>query len=110
MVSRNRWKTETDEWNGYRYIPLRLSDRHLTKFISPFGKWRYTRAPQGFLSSGDGYNRRFSIILADFEREERSVDNIIFYDDTLQQHWWRTIKFLTVVGQAGIVFNPDKFQ
>ena len=28
----------------------------------------------------------------------------------LQQHWWRTIEFLTLVGQAGIVLNPDKFQ
>ena len=28
----------------------------------------------------------------------------------LEQHWWRTIDFLTRVGQAGIVLNPDKFQ
>ena len=28
----------------------------------------------------------------------------------LEQHWWRTIDFLTKVGQAGIVLNPDKFQ
>ena len=26
------------------------------------------------------------------------------------QHWWRTMKFLTLVGQAGIVLNPEKFQ
>ena len=89
---------------------LRVTDRHLTAFITPFGKWRYTKAPQGFLSSGDGYNRRFSAILADFERKERCVDDTIFYDDILQQHWWRTIEFLTLVGQGGIVLNPDKFQ
>ena len=109
-VPRNTWKTVADAWNGYHSVSLRVSDRHLTAFIKPFGKWRYTRAPQGFVSSKDGYNRRFSAILADFERKERCVDDTIFYDDALHQHWWRTIEFLTLVGQAGIVFNPDKFQ
>ena len=110
-VPRSTWKTVTNAWNGYHSVPLRESDRHLTTFITPFGKWRYTRAPQGFLSSGEGYTvSRFNAILADFERKERCVDDTVFYDDTLQQHWWRTIEFLTLVRQAGIVLNPDKFQ
>ena len=104
------WKTVADAWNGYHSVPLRESDRHLTTFITPFGRWRYTRAPQGFLSSGDGYNRRVDAILSDFERKERCVDDTVFYDDELETHWWRTIKFLSTCGAAGIVLNPDKFQ
>ena len=71
--------------------------------------WRYTRAPQGFLSSGDGYNRRFDAILTDFERKERCVDDTIHYDTDLREHWWRTIDFLILTGRSGIVLNPDKF-
>ena len=67
------WKTVSDAWNGYHSVPLRKSDRHLTTFITPFGRFRYTRAPQGFLSSGDGYNRRFAAVLSDFQRAERCV-------------------------------------
>ena len=106
----NTWKTVTDAWNGYHSVPLRDSDRHLTTFITPFGRWRYTRAPQGFLSSGDGYNRRFEAVISDFERKERCVDDTIHYDSDLEQHWWRTMDFLTRVGRSGIVLNPDKFQ
>ena len=109
-IPKDTWKTVTDAWNGYHSVPLRQSDRHLTTFITPFGRWRYTRAPQGFLSSGDGYNRRFDAVLSTFERKERCVDDTIHYDSDLEQHWWRTIDFLTRVGQAGIVLNPDKFQ
>ncbi|XP_068678617.1 uncharacterized protein [Montipora foliosa] len=109
-IPKDTWKTVTDAWNGYHSVPLRQSDRHLTTFITPFGLWRYTRAPQGFLSSGDGYNRRFDAVLSTFERKERCVDDTIHYDSDLEQHWWRTIDFLTRVGQAGIVLNPDKFQ
>ena len=74
--------------------------------LLPFGRWRYSRAPQGFLSSGDGYNRRFDAILAGFDRKERIVDDTIFHDED----WWRTIDFLSTVGQAGVVLNPNKFQ
>ena len=103
------WKTVTDAWNGYHSVPLRESDRHLTTFMTPYGRWRYTRAPQGFLSSGDGYNRRFDAILSHFERKERCVDDTCHYDDDLEAHWWRTIDLLSTCGAAGIVLNPDKF-
>ena len=109
-IPKDTWKTVMDAWNGYHSVPLRQSDRHLTTFITPFGRWRYTRAPQGFLSSGDGYNRRFDAVLSTFERKERCVDDTIHYDSDLEQHWWRTIDLLTRVGRAGIVLNPDKFQ
>ena len=97
----NVWKTVCDAWNGYHSVPLRESDRHLTTFITPFGRYRYTRAPQGFLSSGDGYNRRFAAILEGFEQKERCIDDTIFYDHSLENHWWRTIDFLIRVGKSG---------
>lgn len=109
-IPRQTWKTVTDAWNGYHSVPLRQSDRHLTTFITPFGRWRYARAPQGFLSSGDGYNRRFDAILTDFQRQERIVDDNIHYDTSLEDHWWRTIDLLSLLGAAGIVLNPDKLQ
>ena len=109
-VPGNTWKTVTDAWNGYHSVPLRDSDKHLTTFITPFGRWRYTRAPQGFLSSGDGYNRRFDAVLSEFQRKERCVDDTIHFDEDLEEHWWRTIELLTILGSAGIVLNPEKFQ
>ena len=109
-VPRNTWRTVTDTWNGYHSVPLRESDRHFTTFITPFGRWRYKRAPQGFLSSGDGYNRRFNSILAEFKRKERCVDDTIHYDADLEEHWWRTIDLLSLLGRSGIVLNVDKFQ
>ena len=109
-IPKGAWKTVTDAWNGYHSVPLRESDKHLTNFITPFGLWRYRRAPQGFLSSGDGYNRRFDAILTGFLRKERCVDDTIHYDMDLEEHWWRTLEFLNLVGGAGVVLNPKKFQ
>ena len=51
-------KTVFDAWNGYHSVPIGKEDRHFFTFTTPWGLFRYTRAPQGFVSSGDGYNRR----------------------------------------------------
>ena len=95
-----------DAWNGYHSIPLRESDRHLTTFITPWGCYHYRRNPQGFVGAGNGYNWHFNNDLADFERKERCVDDTIFWDDNLGDHWWRAMDFLDTVANSGIVLNP----
>ena len=109
-VPANTWRTVTDAWNGFHSVPLREQDRPLTTFITPIGRYRYKRAPQGFVSSGDGYNRIFDEVLAEFERQRRYVDDTLYYDNELEAHWWRTVEFLEIVGRVDIVLNPGKFQ
>ena len=43
---------------GYWQVPLAEECRDLTNLICSFGKFRYKRAPSGFISSGDSYNKR----------------------------------------------------
>ena len=106
----NTWKTVTDMSDGYHLVPLRESDRHLTTFITPHGRFRYKRAPQGFVGSGDGFNRRADEILVDMQRKERVVDDVCHHDTDLEEHWWRTIDYLILMGQSGVILNPDKFR
>ena len=102
-------KTVFDAWNGYHSVPIRDEDRHLTTFTTPWGLFRYKRAPQGFLSSGDGYNRRFDDIASHIIRMERCVDDTLLHDTDPEAHWWRAIEFLELCGKSGIVLNPEKF-
>ncbi len=46
-VPQGKLKTIFDAWNGYHSVPLRKQDRHLTTFITPWGRYRYCNAPQG---------------------------------------------------------------
>ena len=79
-------KTVCDVWNGYHSVPIREDDRHLTTFTTPWGLFRYKRAPQGFLSSGDGFNLRFDDIAAHIVRMERCVDDSLLHDTDLEEH------------------------
>ena len=61
-IPKGTFNTVRDAWNGYHGVLLRESEKHLTTFITSFSRFRYTRVPQGFVSSGDCYNRRFVAI------------------------------------------------
>ena len=84
--------------------------RHLTTFITPWGRYQYRMAPQGSLASGDGYSRRYDEVIADVERKTKCVDDTAHWDDDLSVHWWRMLDFLELCGRNGIVLNFDKFQ
>ena len=109
-VPENSLKTVFDAWNGFHSVPIRKEDRHLTTFTTPWGLFRYTRSSQGFLSNGDGYNRRFDDLTANMQRFERCVDDTLIHDPTMIENWWRSMEFIELCGCASIVLNPEKFQ
>ncbi len=57
-------KTIFDAWNRYHSVALHEADRHFTTFITPWGRYRYRTAPQGYIASGDGYTSRYDGIVA----------------------------------------------
>lgn len=109
-VPPDTWKSVTDAWNGFHSVPIVPEDRHYTTFITSWGRYRYKKAPQGFLASGDGYSRRFDEIIADIERKTKCVDDTLMWDTELENHWWRIIDFLGLLGKSGIILNKQKFQ
>ena len=55
-------KCVLDVWNAYHVVPIKEEDRDKLTFITPWGRYRYLKAPQGYIASGDGYTHRDSII------------------------------------------------
>ena len=104
--------TVTDAWNGYHAIPIRQEDRHKTTFLTEYERYRYCRAPMGFLASCDAYTHRYDLIVADIPRLAKVVDDALFHDaiHDREKHWWRVIEYLETVGSNGVILNPSKFQ
>ena len=103
-------KTVFDCWNGYHSIPLHNDDRHLTTFITPWGRYRYKAAPQGYISSGDGYSRRFDEIVSDFPNFTKCIDDALLWEDDVGKSFFQAVDWLDLCGQNGITLNPEKFQ
>ena len=44
-VPGNTFKSVLDNWHGYHSVPIDPTDRALTTFITPFGRYRYKTTP-----------------------------------------------------------------
>ena len=109
-VPQNTKKTVTDAWNGYHSIPIAEEDRHITTFITPWGRYRYKVAPQGFISSGDGYNQRFDAIISDFPNKVKCVDDTCMWSNSIEEAFFQACKWFDLCARNGITLNPTKFQ
>ena len=103
-------KSVCDAKDGYHGLRIREEDRHYTTFITPWGRYRYCVAPQGFLASGDAYTRRFDEIIAHIGNKVKCVDDTILWEDDLEKSFFQVCEFLTTCGDNGITLNPSKFQ
>ena len=105
MVPANTRKTTFDAWNGYHSIALDPKDRHLTTFITPWGRYRYCVCPQGYIASEEAYTRRFDEIVSDIKNKPKVIDDTIMWSGSIQAAEW-----LDICGRNGIILNPFKFE
>ena len=106
LVPSGTTKTITDAWNGCHSVPIREEDRHLTNFITPWGRYRYKTCPQGYASSQDGYTRKFDEMVNDFPNRTKCIKDTCLWADTLEESFFQTCRWLDVGGRLGIVQNP----
>ena len=106
----NKVKSVLDCWHGYHSVPLNPSDRHLTTFVTEWGRYQYRTVPQGLISAGDAYTQRKAEIMSGIPNQETCVDDTIIYDDSIEQNFLKVCEFLTTGALGGCTFNPTKFQ
>merc|ERR1712082_353633 len=109
-VEKYTYKSVVDAWNGYHAVELDEKSRNLTAFITPFGRYRYRRAPQGHVCSWDAYTRMADDITKDVVRQCKVVDDTLLYDDSIEGNFFHIFDYLKLCGDNGITFNEEKFQ
>jgi len=105
-----QYKSCCDCWNGYHSVVVRQEDRHYLTFITPWGRYRYCSAPQGWMASGDAYTQRFDKISSSFKNVIKQVDDSLLYHSTIAGSHNLMSEYLHHLGKHGIVINADKLQ
>lgn len=103
-------KTIFDAWNGYHSVPLHKDDRHFTSFITPWGRYRYCTAPQGYIASGDGYTSRYDGIVSHINQKTKCIDDTLLWSATIAEAYFQAVEWLDICGTNGVTLNPDKFR
>ena len=89
--------------SGTRIIPFQLDKDKLT-FITPWGRYRYLRAPQGYVASGDGFTHGDQLTSKDVKNKVTLIDDNMIWDSTVEEN------FVDIYRKAGLVMNSDRFQ
>ncbi|XP_066910175.1 uncharacterized protein [Clytia hemisphaerica] len=110
LVPSGKKKTVFDCWNGYHSIPLEPDDRHLTTFITPWGRYRYKVAPQGYIASGDGYTRRLDEIVSNVPDKTKCIDDSLLWANDIEASFFQAVDYLDLLGRNGVTLNPEKVQ
>ena len=103
-----KYFTVLDAMKGYHQCPLDADSQLLTTFITPFGRYKYLRAPYGISSISEHYNRRMAEALAGLSGFRRIVDDIVIYDSSIEDHVSHVRQFLQRFTEKQIALNPQK--
>ena len=99
-----------DAYKGYHQCPLDEESQDPTTFITPFGRYKYLRAPYGISSISEHYDRRMDNSLEKIKQLRRIVDDCVVYTKDKEDHIALVRQFLQRCEDKGISLNRDKFQ
>ena len=77
VTTGSRWFSVMDAKNGYHQILLDKESQDYTCFMAPWGRFKFLRAPMGFISTGDKYNCEGDRAIAGVLDTTKIVDDIL---------------------------------
>ena len=102
--------TKLDALKGYHQCPLDEESQLLTTFITPFGRFKYLRAPYGISSISEHYNRRMDEAFAGLAGYRRVVDDVVIFDSDEANHATHVRQFLQRCAERMITINKEKWE
>ena len=102
-------KTIFDAWNSYHSVPLHVDDCHITTFITPWGHYCYCPAPQGYITSGNGFTCCHDDIIAHIPQKTVCIDDSLLWSNSIKVSVWQVINWLDIYARNGITSSLTKF-
>ena len=99
--------SKLDAASGFWQVPLASSSQLLTTFITPFGRYAFTRLPFGICSASEIFQRKMSDILSNLEGVEVIIDDVLVHG-TEETHDKRLHAAQQAMKKAGIRLNDKK--
>lgn len=102
--------TKLDATSGFWQLALDVESSKLTTFNTPFGRYRFLRAPFGIKSIPEMYQRRMSEILEDITGAEVIVNDILVWGTTVEAHDERLKVVLDRIRKNNLKLSESKCQ
>ncbi|KAL5460200.1 hypothetical protein EMCRGX_G033628 [Ephydatia muelleri] len=100
--------SKIDANSGFWQIPLAKESHLLPTFITPFGRYCFTKLPFGISSAPELFQRRMDGILSGLDGILCHMDNVLIFGSSQGAHDCRLQAALQRIGTSGVTLNPNK--
>ena len=108
QLSGSKVFSKLDANSGSWQIPLDPSSRPLTTFLTPFGRYHFSKPPFGLSSAPELFQRRMNKLLEGLEGVVCLIDDVLVHAADEQQHDIRLKAVLDRMVSAGTTLNLEK--
>ena len=98
--------SKLDANSGYWQIPLAKKSQKLTTFITPFGRYHFTKMPFGISSAPEHFQKRMMTILSGLEGVLCLIDDVLIFAQDEKVHDEQLNLALKRIEEAGATLNP----
>jgi len=100
--------SKLDANSGFWQRKLSENSKLFTTFITPWGRYCFTRLPFGISSAPEHFQKAMQRILEGLDGVECQVDDILVFGETQEQHDKRLIAVLERLADANVTLNLEK--
>ena len=101
--------TSLDAASGFWQIPLHEESTTLTTFITPFGRYCFTRLPFGINIAPEIFQRKMHVLLEGLEGVAAYMDDVIVHRKDKATHDRHLQCALERMEQVGLKLNKEKY-
>ena len=99
-----------DAVKGYWQLPVAEEDQKYLHFMTPFGVYKFLRAPMGLIHSGDEYCLRGDQIFSGVDNVLKIVDDLAVYGKTKKEFLARVRLLFERCKEHNFTLSHEKFQ
>ena len=100
--------SKLDANSGFWQVPLAPQSRHLTTFITHFGRYQFNKLPFGISSAPEVYQKRMSMLLEGLNGILCLIDDVLVFGHTEAEHDHRLKTVLGRIQSSGATLNVNK--
>ena len=100
--------SKLDANSGFWQVPLAPQSRHLTTFITHFGRCQFNKLPVGILSAPEVYQKRMSMLLGGLNGVLCLIDDVLVFGHTEAEHDHRLQTVLGRIQSSIATLNVNK--
>jgi len=108
QVAPARFISTLDLAKGYYQVPLARDAMKKTAFVTPSGKFEFTKMPFGLRNAPSAFQRLMDMVLDGLNSSKAYIDDVVIFSDTWDQHLKDLRATLERLKEAGLTVKRRK--